>query len=312
LVLFLIRRLFFSSLAAAVGALLLLAIGGAVLVRRALLARADALNRTTSAIIAGDLRQRLPRRGGRDELDLLAETINGMLDQIEQLIQSVRNASNAIAHDLRTPIAELRVRLEEVARRRPPPDATFAEIDGALDDIDRVSDIFNAILRLAEIDAGVRRSGFASVDLVAIVAEIVELYGPVAEERGIAVTSEIGGHPIIAGDRSLIAQAVGNLIDNALKYTPRGGALSVRIPPGEDAAIIIADNGPGMSESERGQATKRFYRGDASRGTPGTGLGLSLVAAVAKLHGGRLELADNAPGVKATLSLSATAAAAAG
>jgi signal transduction histidine kinase len=307
-----IRRLFFLGLAAAVCALLLLALGGAVFIRRAILARADALNRTTSAIVRGDLRQRLPRGGERDELDLLAETINGMLDQIEQLVQSVRNASNAIAHDLRTPMAELRARLEELARRRPAPAEAFAEIDAAIDDIDRVIDIFNAILRLAEIDAGVRRSGFAPVELAAIVDEMVELYGPVAEERRIAMTSDVNAHPVIAGDRSLIAQAVGNLIDNALKYTPPGGAVTVQVPATSEAAVAVADNGPGIPESERGDVTKRFYRGDASRGTPGTGLGLSLVAAVAKLHGGTLDLTDNAPGLKATLTFPASDPAAAG
>lgn len=311
---FLIRELFFLGLAVAVGAVLLLATGGAVFVRRAILSRADALNRTTSAIVRGELRQRLPRSGGRDELDLLAETINGMLDQIEQLIEGVRNASNAIAHDLRTPMAELRGRLEALSRRRPPPDAAFAEVDGAIDDIDQVIEVFNAILRLAEIDAGLRRSGFAPVDLAAVVLGMIELYAPVAEERRIAMVSDIRAHPVLAGDRSLLAQAVGNLIDNALKYAPAGSRLSIAVvtPAGESAAILVADNGPGMPAAERGEATKRFYRGDASRNTPGSGLGLSLVAAVAKLHGGTLDLADNAPGLKVTLTLPMTATAAAG
>lgn len=311
---FLIRELFFLGLAVAVGAVLLLATGGAALVRRTILSRAEALNRTTSAIVRGDLRQRLPRSGGRDELDLLAETINGMLDQIEQLIEGVRNASNAIAHDLRTPMAELRARLEALSRRRPPPDAAFTEVDGAIDDIDRVIEVFNAILRLAEIDAGLRRSGFRPVDLAAVVLEMIELYAPVAEERGIAMASDIRAHPIFAGDRSLLAQAVGNLIDNGLKYAPAGSRLSIAVatPVAESAAIVVADNGPGMSAAERGEATKRFYRGDASRNTPGSGLGLSLVAAVAKLHGGAVDLADNAPGLKVTLTLPMTATAAAG
>jgi signal transduction histidine kinase len=308
---FLIRRLFLFGLAAAVVAVLLLAAGGAVLIRRAIFSRADALNRTTSAIVRGELRQRLPRSGGHDELDLLAETINGMLDQIEQLIQGVRNASNAIAHDLRTPMAELRARLEALSQRRPPTDACFAEIDGAIDDIDRVIEIFNAILRLAEIDAGLRRSGFTPVDLAAVVLEMIGLYAPVAEERRIAVSDDICAHPIVAGDRSLIAQAVGNLIDNALKYTPSGGSLSIAVttPSAECIAIVVADNGPGIPAAERGEATKRFYRGDASRNTPGTGLGLSLVAAVAKLHGGALDLADNGPGLKVSLTLPMTATA---
>jgi signal transduction histidine kinase len=301
---FVIRWLFFAGLALAMGAVLLLALSGAFFIRRAILARAEALNRTTSAIMRGDLRQRLPRSGLGDELDLLAETINGMLDQIDQLVGAVRNTSNAIAHDLRTPITELRAQLETLLRPRPAPDATCAEIAGAIDDVDRVIGIFNAILRLAEIDAGLRRSGFTRFDLAAIVEEMIDTYAPIAEGRQIALAGAISAHPMLLGDPSLIAQAVGNVLDNALKYTPRWGSVSVAVttPSPGNAAVVIADTGPGIPASERERATERFYRGDASRGTPGTGLGLSLVAGVAKLHAGTLDLANNAPGLKATLT----------
>jgi len=299
-----LERFFWGSLAAAFGTILLLGVCVAVLIRRALLSEVQVLRQTTSAIVAGDLSRRLPTRGGADELDLLAQTVNRMLDQIEQLIHGVRNVSNAIAHDLRTPLAELRSRLEELAVAKPGPGETFAEIDAAVADVDRVIALFNALLRLAEIDTGARRSGFAVVDVARVAAEAVEFYMPLAEMKGVALVFEDTGEMKMSGDPLLLAQAIGNLVDNAIKYSSVPGMIRVQALRRADGAIdvVVSDEGPGIPDAEKPRVAERFYRGDASRCTPGVGLGLTLVAAVAKLHGGALDLADNRPGLKASLA----------
>jgi signal transduction histidine kinase len=235
-----------------------------------------------------------------------------MLEQIEHLINGVRNVSNAIAHDLRTPLAELRSRLEELSLTRPSPNETFAEVDAALADVDRVIAIFDALLRLAQIDTGMRRKGFAPLDAATVAAEAVEFYLPAAELKGVALSFHADGPAPTSGDPVLLAQAVSNLIDNALKYCQSGGAITVEIPRNTDQVVEIAvsDNGPGISDAEKAKVVERFYRGDASRGTPGVGLGLSLVDAVAKLHSGSLRFTDNHPGLKVLLTVATPAPAA--
>jgi signal transduction histidine kinase len=269
------------------------------------MSRVNSIRRTVSAIIHGDLKHRLPTHSSDDELNTLARTINGMLDQIELLVHGVRNVSNSIAHDLRTPLAELRSRLEELALIRPSPEKTFGEIDAAVADVDRVIRIFDALLRLAEIDAGMRRSGFLPLDLVDLASAAVEFYAPAAELKRIQLAFHGDGPLPVLGDPILLAQALGNLIDNALKYAPENGSIDVAARRRSDATaeISVTDNGPGIKESERAKVFERFYRGDASRGTPGVGLGLSLVQAVAKLHGAVLELSDRNPGLGVVLVL---------
>jgi hypothetical protein len=282
-----------------------LAIVGGLIFRRLVIARVEAIQRTAAAIVEGDLSRRVPTRGTGDEFDLLAETINRMLQQIEQLVDSVRNVSNAIAHDLRTPLAELRARLEQMVSA---PQRDTAEIEAALADVDRLIGMFNALLRLAEIDSGVRRAGFEKVELAPLLRDVIELYEPIAEAKSIELVAELPDGVSVEGDPQLLAQAVGNLVDNAVKYAPQGGHVRVRLeahPP----AVVVSDDGPGIPESERPRAAQRFWRGDRSRGTPGVGLGLSVVEAVARLHGGRLDLEDNKPGLRATLSLGRPAAA---
>jgi signal transduction histidine kinase len=217
----------------------------------------------------------------------------------------VRNVSNAIAHDLRTPLAELRSRLEELALIRPPTEETFAEIDGAVADVDRVIKIFDALLRLAEIDAGMRRSGFIAVDAADLASSAVEFYEPAAELKNINLTFESDGSTPVSGDPVLLAQALSNLIDNALKFAPDNGIIGVAVHKRPDGSvqISVADNGPGIQDEEKDKVFERFYRGDASRGTPGVGLGLSLVQAVAKLHGSALELSNLRPGLQVILTL---------
>lgn len=221
-----------------------------------------------------------------------------------ELMQGVKNVSNTIAHDLRTPLGELRARLEDLSTTRPAADETFAEIDAAIADVDRVIDIFNALLRLAEIDTGARRSGFVRVDVARVAAEAAEFYQPMAELDGITLSFESSGELVSAGDATLLAQAIGNLVENALKYT--NGAIAVSATQRRDGAIEVAvsDDGPGIPDEEKSRVTERFYRCEASGGKPGVGLGLSLVAAIAKLHGGSLELSDNNPGLRAGLLLS--------
>jgi signal transduction histidine kinase len=240
----------------------------------------------------------------------LSRTINGMLEQIELLVHGVRNVSNSIAHDLRTPLAELRSRLEELALIRPPPEQTYAEIDGAVADVDRVIRIFDALLRLAEIDAGLRRSGFVALDLADLAASAVEFYAPAAELKNIELVFRSDGPLPVSGDPILLAQALGNLIDNALKYAPENGAIEVAVRRCGDgnAEVSVSDNGPGIADSEKSKVVERFYRGDASRGTPGVGLGLSLVQAVAKLHGSSLVLSDATPGLRAAVTIPPDAA----
>jgi signal transduction histidine kinase len=298
-----LTRHFWSGLAGALVVLSIAGVLGGVMIRRAILARIHSIRQTVLAIVQGDLSHRLPSLSSGDELETLSHTINGMLDQIEQLINGIRDVSNSIAHDLRTPLAELRSRLEELSLTRPSDEETFAEIDGAVADVDRVIRIFNALLRLAEIDTGMRRSGFVQVNANELAAEVVEFYSPAAEVKEVTLSFVSNGPVLVSGDPTLLAQAVGNLIDNALKYVGEQGSVTVGIQYSAEGAveICVADDGPGIPDTEKPKVAQRFYRGDASRGTPGVGLGLSLVQAVAKLHGGTLELTDNFPGLRARM-----------
>jgi signal transduction histidine kinase len=303
-----LTKYFWYAVSGSLTTLTLVGALGGMLIRRAVLVRVDSIRTTVLAIVQGDLSHRLPtnrlpKKGSADELDTLSRTINGMLDHIEQLVHGIRDVSNAIAHDLRTPLAELRSRLEELAVTRPSAEETFWEIDAAVADVDRVMGIFNALLRLAEIDTGARRSGFVQVNATELGSDAVEFYQPAAELKGVTLTFRDVQPVLVSGDPVLLAQAVGNLIDNALKYAGDHKAVTVEVRQHHDGAaeISVSDNGPGIPVEDRAKATERFYRGDSSRGTPGVGLGLSLVAAVAKLHGGSLEFTDNNPGLGAAL-----------
>jgi signal transduction histidine kinase len=305
-----LERRFWYALASAVFILSVVGTLGGIMIRRALMIRIHGIRQTVSAIIQGDLSHRLETQQSGDELNTLSQTINGMLDQIEQLVQGVRNVSNAIAHDLRTPLAELRSRLEELALTRPDSTHTFAEVDAAVADVDRVIGIFNALLRLAEIDSGLRRSGFVPVDLGEVASAAVDFYQPAAELRNASLVLESEGTAPVRGDPVLLAQALGNLIDNSLKYTPAHSTITVAVRKvaNQGIEIEVADRGPGIPDEEKPKAIERFYRGDVSRGTPGVGLGLSLVDAVARLHGSELKLEDNRPGLRARMLLSQDAA----
>lgn len=263
---------------------------------------------TAIAVSAGDLSRRVRVAGQDDEFDLLAETINDMLDRISRLMDGVRQVSNAIAHDLRTPITRARTRLEDAAIHATTDIELRAAVERAMADLDGIVSVFQALLRISEIEAGARRSAFAPVDLVPLLADLTELYDAVAEERGMVLQTDIAPSLPAFGDRDMIQQAVANLLDNALKFSPEGGVI--RVSAAVEAGtvrITVADQGPGIPEEDRQRATERFFRGESARSTPGSGLGLSLVQAVAHLHGGEIVLSDAGPGLVAVLTLSAKA-----
>jgi signal transduction histidine kinase len=286
----------------AVAIVLAMATAGAIIVRSLFRRTVANVSATAAAIAGGDFAQRVKVSGRGDEFDQLAEVINDMLDRIGRLMDGVRQVSNAIAHDLRTPITRARARLEEAARNAESSADLHAAIDRATIDLDGIVAVFQALLRIAEIEAGSRRASFRRVDTVTILEGVADLYGPVAEEKGVTLSVSYPQRLEINGDPALIQQAVANLIDNAVKFSPPGGTVRLSASvEGRRIRIVVTDRGPGIPEEDRKRATDRFYRGDSARGTPGSGLGLALVQAVAYLHGGVLRLEDAGPGLRAVL-----------
>jgi signal transduction histidine kinase len=286
-------------------ALLTLALGvaGGLFMTRNMLARVEAVNRTSARIIHGDLTQRVPLTGSGDEFDQLAGNLNAMLDQIERLMAGMRQVTDNIAHDLRTPLARLRARLEVTLLERPDA-ARYAEaLSDTIGEADRLLGTFNALLSIAEAEAGSRRETMAVVDLAEIARSVAELYEPVADDKGLMLTVTIDDTLPVNGDRHLLSQAIANLLDNALKYAPAGAVTLSARRSGDVARVEVADSGPGVPPDRREAVFDRFVRLEGSRSTPGNGLGLSLVRAVAKLHGGEVWLEDNAPGLKAIFIL---------
>lgn len=263
---------------------------------------------TAAAIGMGDLSRRVKVTGQGDEFDVLAETINDMLARIERLMDGVRQVSNAIAHDLRTPITRARARLEDAAVHAASPEELRAAVERAVADLDGIVAVFQALLRIAEIEAGSRRSAFAPFDATPMLQDMVELYGAVAEDAGQELATELPAALPMFGDRDMVQQAVANLLDNALKFSPAGSVITLSAAEDSDGArIIVADHGAGIPAADRARATERFFRGEQARSTPGSGLGLALVQAVATLHGGSFALEDNEPGLRAILTLRARA-----
>ncbi len=309
-----LRRLLTEGVVYASGAVVLFALAGAWLIRGALQRRLGAAFETSIAIAGGDLAHRVPISGRDDEFDRLAQTLNTMLDRIATLMEGVRGVSDAIAHDLRTPIARARAKLEEALSAAPPARTTEgAALRGAVEqgiaDLDNISRIFQALLRIAEAEAGARRAAFAAFDMVPVLEDVAEFYAVAAEARGQTLETNLPASLPLVGDRDLLLQAVANLLDNAIKFSPADGAIRLSARQDETGiAITVADNGPGMPADDRSHAGERFFRADKARATPGSGLGLSLVQAMAHLHGGELELADanpaaDPPGLAAVLHL---------
>jgi signal transduction histidine kinase len=265
--------------------------------------RLAALNRTTRKIIAGDLTQRAPITGSNDEHDELAGNVNAMLDQIENLLAEMRHVGDAVAHDLRGPLTRLRNRLETVAATEHP---SREDVVDCVEQVERVIDTFNALLRIARVESGAYRSAFAPVDLDKIVRDVCDLYQAIAHERSILLSCSSDPAIQVFGDRELLAQALTNILDNALKYTPHGGSVSVVLRRSEDtASITVADSGPGIPVADRQRVLQRFTRLDQARSHAGNGLGLALVNAVVSQHHGKLTLDDNTPGLVVALELPA-------
>jgi signal transduction histidine kinase len=290
------------SLALTVALAIPLALGGGVLMSALTLRRTEAIARVSAEIRGGDLARRVPRTGRLDEFDRLAAEINAMLDAIQHLTEGLRQVSNDIAHDLRTPLSRLRQELEAARLKAASPDELDAAIERAIAQSDAILDTFGALLRIAQIEAGTRRAGFATVDLSALCRALVEVYEPVAEDAQHALAARIDDGIAVRGDRELLTQLLANLIENALCHTPPGTRLEVALQrAGGSILAVIADDGPGIPEAARDQVFRRFFRLEHSRPLPGSGLGLSLVAAIAALHAIQIDLADNTPGLRVTL-----------
>ena len=302
------ERYFTTTLPWSVGLVVLLGVLGGALISRSFVKRLDSINRTSREIMAGDLSRRLPMGKSGDEFDVLAANLNRMLDRTERLMRGMRDVTDSIAHDLRTPLNRLRNRLEGALHTIDMGRGATGELEAAIEESDRLIATFNALLLIAEAEAGVAREAMAPVDLPGVVEGVAELYAPLADDKGVALAIAPGGAATIRGNGSLISQALANLIDNAIKYTPSGGKVKVAVedrPAG--VALSVSDSGPGIPAEDRARVLERFVRLEASRNSPGTGLGLSLVAAVARLHDAQFELADNRPGLKATLLFTGSA-----
>jgi signal transduction histidine kinase len=299
-------RKIYVALALVLILIFVLAAGAAVAVTRRTVGRIEAVNATSRAIMQSGLGERVPLRGSDDEWDQLAENLNSMLDRIGTLMEEVKQATDNVAHDLRTPLTRIRGRLEIANSRSRDEAADRLLIIDTMADLDDVLRMFSALTRISQIETSTRTSGFRPVDLVEIGESVADLYDAAAEERKVHL-QVIGQKPmLIAGDRDLLFDALANLVENAIKHGREAGSVVIKLDQRDGAAAVsVADNGPGIPPDEYQKVFRRFHRLERSRCTPGNGLGLSLVAAVARLHEARLELYDNAPGLKVEMRLRA-------
>lgn len=276
------------QIAIPLGLLLMIALGvaGSNVMARIVARRLERLNRTSRQIRRGELSSRVPIDGSNDEFDRLALNLNKMLDQLEGLMEGIRHVSNGIAHDLRTPLTRLLNNLEELRAPLPPDTVEQKYVEQSLEEAGHMLTTFSALLRIAQMEAGFRRRDFERIDLAHLTTDVVEFYWPLAAEKGLTLQKEIVMLDLFLGDQDLLSQALSNLLDNAIKYTPPGGTVTVGLENGEGGPLfVVSDTGPGIPASERENVFKRFYRLNGDRDTEGSGLGLSLVAAIAKLHG---------------------------
>ena len=283
------------------------------LISRFALRRIEAINVATRSIMDGDLTRRIPVSGTGDEFDVLATNFNAMLDRIEALMNGLREVSDNIAHDLKTPLTRLRNSAEAALMDPRGPQAYRDGLEHTIENADGLIKTFNALLLVARLEAGVLEENAERFDVGRLVRDVAELYEPVADERGLRIALDVADGIDIAANRQLVSQAVANLIDNAIKYSIKAADAGARAAPssiaiglrarGDAIEIAVADQGPGIAAADRERVLKRFVRLDESRTQPGTGLGLSLVQAVARLHGGRVRLEDNSPGLRVVLTL---------
>ncbi len=293
------RSLIVRAIAWGLAITVMMALAGGIMLSRRTMRRLEAINETSRRIMRGDLSRRVPTRSSDDDFDQLADNLNGMLDTIEELMEDVRRVTDNVAHDLRTPLTRLRNRLENLKSDN---DADKSSIEAALADADGLLDTFNALLRIASIESGRRRAAFKSIPLDDVVRDVTELYEPLAEQKQQKLDVSVSDDVCIQGDRDLLFQAFANLLDNAIKYTPQGGSIRVTLDDGASGPRIrIVDSGPGIPQQSRDKVFKRFFRLEESRHTPGNGLGLSLVEAVARLHNASIKLGGE-PGLDVSLA----------
>ena len=291
-----------------VSGIVLLSIVAGLFNARRVLRRIDTINDTTAKIMKGSMSERIPITSRRDEFDGLAESLNAMLDRIEQLMQGLKEVTDNVAHDLKTPLTRLRNQAESALRDSAGEDDRRQALETTISESDKLIRTFNALLMIARAEAGAPSGAFADVDISAIAADVAELYAPVAEEEGMELVSEVAPGIRLRANRELIGQALVNLVDNAIKYYEpqdgRTGVITVTVrQTGDRVRIEVADNGPGIPAEDRERVIERFVRLQASRTSPGSGLGLSLVAAVARVHKGEFRIEDNDPGVRAVIDL---------
>jgi signal transduction histidine kinase len=284
---------------------------GGFFVSRRVLSRIDAMTGTAQTIMAGDLSGRLPVAGTGDELDRLADNVNAMLDRIEALMRGLKEVSDNIAHDLKTPLTRLRNRCEQALRSATGEASYRAALESTIAESDDLIRTFDALLMIARAESGQARENMTEFDASEIARDVGELYEPVADEKGIALKIDAPAAAPVRGNRELVSQALANLIDNAIKYAGANGKVNgvpaeIVVKAGNDGERItlsVADRGPGIPDADRGRVVERFVRLEQSRSEPGSGLGLSLASAVARLHGGELKLEDNHPGLRTTIAL---------
>jgi signal transduction histidine kinase len=292
----LVMSYFWSGLIAGLAAL-----AAGILLSRGFLHRIDAINQTSLAIMQGNLRKRIPTRGTSDEVDRLSGNLNRLFDNNQALLDSLRQVTVNIAHDLRTPLSRLRNRLEEARDASRIPLRLREQLDGAIAESDQLLATFSALLRIAQIESGSRKKAFAKVNLSELGERVFAIYQAVAEDEGKTLSADIAPEISCLGDGELLLQLCVNLVENAIRHTPKGTEITLRVSA--PAKLEVADNGPGIPSGQREKVLERFYRLDQSRTTPGSGLGLALVAAIANLHNTRIELADHAPGLVARVRL---------
>jgi signal transduction histidine kinase len=282
---------------------LILGMFGGFLMSRHVLSRIEAINRGSRAILDGDMQRRMPVTGSHDEFDRLSANLNAMLDQIEHLMSGMREVTNDIAHDLRSPINRLRTRLEVTLLEKPGAETLEKVMHDTIQEADAILETFNAILDIALVESGVLRDKFELVDITEVMQDAVELYEPVAAEKNQTFDCSISENLGIQGNRNLLFRLFANLFDNAIKYTPDKGAITVDVSQDKNGVtVIVADSGPGIPPEQREKALQRFARLDSSRTAPGSGLGLALVAAITRLHNATLKLEDNEPGLRVVLA----------
>jgi signal transduction histidine kinase len=298
-----IRQAFLEALGWGLLAFLLLSLTGGILLSIGFLRRVDAIRHTAEAIIGGEFQSRVPLRGTNDNFDRLSHTLNRMLDRIQELMDSLSQVSNDIAHALRTPLGRLRQKLETARVSAEVNSICEGAIDEAVAETETILDTFSALLRIAQIEAATRSAGFGEIDLSKLFETVTEAYTTAAEDQGKAIIARITPSIKSWGDKDLLTEMLANLLDNAITHTPLGAHIEVSLVNGGSHAVAsVADDGPGVPRAERERIFRRFYRLERSMRTPGSGLGLSMVAAVADLHGVRLSVDDNHPGLRMTMA----------